>query len=746
MLTLIVAISLPLTGRAGLPGSVDHSFQSGLATYGLPFTTEQMVQTVQRQADGKVLVGGELYHPDRTKPSHLYRLNANGSVDTTFNRSGVGANGSVHAIVVLGDGKILIGGSFTSYNGVACNRIARLNANGSLDTTLAPTTGARDGYISSIVRLSTGKFLVGGNFTNFDGLATAGLVRMHPTGSVDDSFNRGGCGFNDTVRVIKLLRDGNVLVGGDFTLINGYRRERIAKMSAEGALIFTQFLTAPGANGSVRALHELPDGRVLIGGDFTRYMQSTRPYLACLDATGFPAVMMDLAMVNSGVRHLQAQSDGRILVAGNFSRVGDVTAHGLVRLTTTGAKDSFQAPASLETGVSALSLQPDGRILIGGLFERLDSVNTPFVARLESAMPTGGASFNGIATASPFNNHLGGSVSIVLTNSGSFSGRFISGTTNVPFTGIMPDNSSPRWTGSVTRSTGEVLTFDLTRGRDVAGTDMIIGTVASSSFTGGSSIIMKAAYYDATHLRATHITGLHTAILMPSGTTETRLPEGCSYLTQTIAASGTVAITATLADGSVVTGSTALDATDTCMIYMPFGTNRASLCGEFKFLGHDLDENVTGLLHWRKPAAVTTTIDNGMEINAYYEVHGSDYQTSSGFGLSPSGPSVAGTFAMQGGHVGLMTQNIAVRNNSSLAIGTRVGELRLDSLSGTASTGAISGTCTVPVLDSAGRLVNRTGTIRGVFVQGLNRGFGRVSLAGSTTTNVRSSAFEISVP
>jgi hypothetical protein len=94
---------------------------------------------------------------------------------------------------------------------------------------------------------------------------------------------------------------------------------------------------------------------------------------------------------------------------------------------------------------------------------------------------------------------------------------------------------------------------------------------------------------------------------------------------------------------------------------------------------------------------------------------------------------------MYGGHVSLLTQDITIRSNTSLVIGTRVSDLRLDTLRGTAS----SGTCTVPMLDGTGRFVNRTGTIRGVFVHGTNRGFGWISIAGGTASEVRSSAFEI---
>jgi uncharacterized delta-60 repeat protein len=734
LLTLIVALSLPLTGRAGLPGSVDRSFKSGLAAYGLPYTTEQMVYTTERQADGKILVGGTLQHPDSSKPSHLYRLNANGSVDTAFNRSGIGANGDVRAIVVLGDGKIMIGGSFTSYNGAVCNRIARLNANGSLDTTFARTAGAPDGSINTILRLPSGKFMVGGSFTSFGVLSTAGLVRMHPDGSMDNTFNPAGRGFNQAVQVIKLLRDGNVLVGGDFTFYNGYRRERVAKMTADGALIFTQFLTASGANGSVRAMMELPDGKVLLGGNFTAYMQSSRPYLMSVDANGFPASLPELAVVDGGVQNILLQRDGRIVISGNFGSVAGEWARGIARLTSTGRKDIFLVPSGMAAGVPALCSQPDGKIIAGGLFDVVDSYPSLCVVRLESTISTA-IQFSGIVTPALLNDNLGGSITFSLTSTGSLSGRFRSGVNDNAFTGTFADGLT--YSGVFTGAAGERFNITLRRNKDEAGTNYILGEIFNAR--GRSVVRATAAHYDATYLRATHLQGLHTAILDTPRSPGTRLPNGISYFTQQVGANGVVTVAASLADGTTATATGILDASDKCQLYLPLATNRASLCGEIHFLGHDLDENVTGLLRWRKAAAVTTTTDNGLDINDIYEVHGSDYQTTSGFGLSSSGPSTAGTFVMYGGHVSLLTQDITIRSNTSLVIGTRVSDLRLDTLRGTAS----SGTCTVPMLDGTGRFVNRTGTIRGVFVHGTNRGFGWISIAGGTASEVRSSAFEI---
>ena len=76
----------------------------------------------------------------------LARVNTDGSLDQTFN-TGNGANSFVSALAIDSSGKVVIGGAFTSFNGVSRNRIARVNANGSLDTTFGAHSQGADGTV-----------------------------------------------------------------------------------------------------------------------------------------------------------------------------------------------------------------------------------------------------------------------------------------------------------------------------------------------------------------------------------------------------------------------------------------------------------------------------------------------------------------------------------------------------------------------------------------------------------------------
>src|SRR2546427_781437 len=91
-----------------------------------------------------------------------------GALDLSFN-PGTGANNIVNSFAVQTNGQVFIGGLFTTVNGTNINRIARLNADGSLDTSFDPGTGAANYPVRSVVVQPDGKVLIGGEFTAVNG-------------------------------------------------------------------------------------------------------------------------------------------------------------------------------------------------------------------------------------------------------------------------------------------------------------------------------------------------------------------------------------------------------------------------------------------------------------------------------------------------------------------------------------------------------------------------------------------------
>ncbi len=181
--------------------------------------------------DGKILIAGRFVSYTMVSRDHIARLNANGTLDTTFD-PGTGADGDVYAVVAQPDGKIVIGGEFTNYNATARNRIAGLNADGSLDATFTPGTGA-DQSLKTIAAQSDGKIIIGGGFTNYDGVARGRIARINPNGSLDTTFDPGTGAASVNVRTIAIQANGQIPIGGAFSTYNDISRAGIARVQGD---------------------------------------------------------------------------------------------------------------------------------------------------------------------------------------------------------------------------------------------------------------------------------------------------------------------------------------------------------------------------------------------------------------------------------------------------------------------------------------------------------------------------------
>src|ERR1700730_17496829 len=233
------------------------------------------------------------------------------------------ANGPVYVVVVQPDGKILIGGDFTtlSPNGgavVTRNHIARLNPDGTLDIAFDPNANNR---VYSIAVQADGKILAGGVFTSIGGQTRSRIARLDATTGLADSFDPNA---NVDVRSIVVQADGKILAGGAFTSIGGQLRNRIARLEATTGLADS---FNPNANSGVLAIAVQADGKILAGGDFNGANSvggQTRNRIARLDPTTGLADSFD-PNANGIVYSIAVQADGKILAGGDFSSIGGQT-------------------------------------------------------------------------------------------------------------------------------------------------------------------------------------------------------------------------------------------------------------------------------------------------------------------------------------------------------------------------------------------------------------------------------------
>ncbi|WP_201985836.1 T9SS type A sorting domain-containing protein [Hymenobacter rubidus] len=433
----------------------------------------------------------------------LLRLNADGTPDASFNM-GTGPSPGLNAVAVQPDGKMLLAGAFSQFNGQAVNRIIRLNANGSLDTSFQSSITGQNVYISKILLQADGSIVVAGNLPASQGPATGAIVRLLSTGAPDISFNapalvsglyvaglavqpdaktlvafgldagtgagaqplmrllpngsadasfQTGTNFNAwfygptlATQPVVVEPGGNILVGTNATAYNGQAVGRVVRLLPSGSLdtgfqnmglngvlfpyaptsiqlltsgqLLTSFalLNSDGTINSsydprlrnigyVSTLLRQADGKLLVGGNFSEISGQAAGGLARLNADGTPDVAFTTAAVTDGIVYdLGIQSDGKILVGGEFTRLGGSARQSLGRLLPSGQADAAFSPTiqpyrapGFRPIVRALALQADGNVLLSGRFFFQPVSGTPLMpssarvlgstGQLDSAFP-----------------------------------------------------------------------------------------------------------------------------------------------------------------------------------------------------------------------------------------------------------------------------------------------------------------------------------------------------------------------
>jgi uncharacterized delta-60 repeat protein len=378
--------------RLNADGSVDSGFIDPQADAG--------VNAIVLQPDGKILVGGTFASigvPAQTR-HYLARLNADGSVDTSFvdpnvsnpvfalalqadgdvlvsSQGAVNAqfarydaaggldvaftstiNGFVAAIAVQPDGNIVLGGNFTTINSAPCNHLCRLIQNGDVDAAFADPNA--DNPVNALALQANGKILAGGNFSMIHGISCARLCLLDIDGNVDGSFLPGTLA--GPVSVLALQPDGRILASE--TVGTG---GRVIRLLASGS-------ADPGfanayTDNAIAAFALQPDNKILLGGVFTLIGNASptqaHQQLARLDANGNVEESMSDAIASDYVTALTLQPDARILVGGAG---GNQPCPTVCRLQSDGSVDAGFAVGQGQGIIAALTVQADGRILDGG--------------------------------------------------------------------------------------------------------------------------------------------------------------------------------------------------------------------------------------------------------------------------------------------------------------------------------------------------------------------------------------------
>jgi uncharacterized delta-60 repeat protein len=325
-------------------------------------------------------------------PIDLQTLAGAGSIDDSFN-IGTGFSNYITSMEIQQDGKIVIGGDFTSYSGTSRNRIIRLNSDGSIDNSFNIGTGF-NAYVDDIKIQPDGKIVVGGNFTSYNGTSRNRIIRLNSDGSIDNSFNI-GTGFSGATFMevnLKLQSDGKILVGGNFTSYNGTSVNRAARLNSDGSIDNT-FTIEEGLVGVIYAIDVTQDGKIVIGGFFENYGGSN--HINRLNSDGSIDNTFNVGTgFNDVVWGITIQSDGKILIGGGFTTYNGTSSNRIVRLNSDGSVDeqfnvsgngfNGDNPSRDELQVWNIAVQEDGKILAGGFFSSYNGVTNNRIIRLNS--------------------------------------------------------------------------------------------------------------------------------------------------------------------------------------------------------------------------------------------------------------------------------------------------------------------------------------------------------------------------
>lgn len=253
-------------------------------------------------------------------------------------------DGATISMAPSGTGWVIVG-QFKHVFGYALNGVARLNSGlTGLDSTAAgsfnDTVNKLGGADHTVTQIWGGSnVVVGGNLTSFNGVPCGKLVRLDANGNVDPSFNTGGSGLDDRPwriyqpKVPQGTTNPNFQILGAFRHYNGTPRGGIVTLSSNGSLQpnYANVSTISSTPGTIFAMGWGPNGQQIIGGDFTGVGGKWHQGLAAINWDG----SVDSAFlhnVDGVVRRLWGDLNGNMLVAGNFGLANAVGRTSVARL------------------------------------------------------------------------------------------------------------------------------------------------------------------------------------------------------------------------------------------------------------------------------------------------------------------------------------------------------------------------------------------------------------------------------
>ena len=385
---LIFSLLCGLTTRshAQPAGSLDLNFHPAI-------NVGTDIYAVTLQTNGQILIGGSFTSVEDLPRANVARLNADGTLDPSFDPGTAADLGYVNSIAIQNDGKILAGGFFYSSMGLDSGMLTRLNPDGTLDDTFDPYLYI-DAPVNAVLVQPDGKILLGGSFVTIDFLVRRSVARLEANGTLDYGFD--ACvasSEGNGATALGLQPDGKILASGTFSFSTGYSRNGIARLGDCGELD-PSYAPEPGVDSTniVSTLALQPGGTVLMGGNFRSFHLTPRGGIAQVTTEGLvdpdfdPGTGID---AKTAVYAVAFQKNGQMIIGGTFESYNKQPKASVARINFDGSLDPSYGPElGPDNAISSMALQKNGALIVGGRFTSFDGVPRNGIARLNADPPS----------------------------------------------------------------------------------------------------------------------------------------------------------------------------------------------------------------------------------------------------------------------------------------------------------------------------------------------------------------------
>jgi uncharacterized delta-60 repeat protein len=374
-------------------GNLNADFQANIGTG--PSTS---VSSIAADTNGDTYLGGPFTSFNGNSTSNIVKVDSQGVEIAAFTTNvGTGFNDEVKSIGINSLGQAVMGGKFTSFNGNTRRKLIQLNSDGTEDSTFITNLGNKfplggTQSVQSVAVQSDDAIVVGGNFSTYNGGSPSRLVRINSDGTDDSTFNSNvGTGLNAVANSVIILASGKILVGGDFTTLNGSSvAAKLIRLNSDGTLD-TTFDTnlGTGFNSAIYGLYERSDNSIVVVGGFTSFNGNTRNRMVLLnsDGTEDTGFYTNLGTAFNGtVLALTVQPDDKILAGGSFTDFNGNGLNYIVRLNSDGTEDTAfttLAGSGPDSLVDAFDVKPSGAVLMGGAFTTYGGASYTYIAEFE---------------------------------------------------------------------------------------------------------------------------------------------------------------------------------------------------------------------------------------------------------------------------------------------------------------------------------------------------------------------------